>query len=74
MKTNSLTTLCGLALITFLAVSSTAAELNTLTPEEKAAGWKLLFDGKSTDGWRSFKKTTFPAKGWVVEAGVFCGI
>ena len=57
---------------TFLSHPAAAAELNTLTPEEKAAGWKLLFDGKSTDGWRTFKKTTFPAKGWVVEDGVLC--
>ena len=28
------------------------AKLNTLTAAEKAAGWKLLFDGKSLDGWR----------------------
>jgi hypothetical protein len=29
----------------------------------------LLFDGKTTQGWRSFKKNTFPSKGWVVEDG-----
>src|SRR6185436_2570098 len=34
------------------------------------AGWKLLFDGKSTSGWRSFKKQTFPDKGWIVEDGI----
>jgi len=28
---------------------------NMLTESEKKAGWKLLFDGKSTDGWRPFK-------------------
>lgn len=42
---------------------------NELTAQEKAEGWKLLFDGKSTAGWRSFKKDTFPDKGWVVENG-----
>ena len=52
-----------------VASSTFAAEPNTLTAEEKAAGWKLLFDGKSTDQWRSFKKDTFPAKGWRVEDG-----
>jgi hypothetical protein len=30
-----------------------AAEPNTLTPAESAAGWHLLFDGKSLDGWKA---------------------
>ncbi|MGV3772443.1 MAG: 3-keto-disaccharide hydrolase [Verrucomicrobiales bacterium] len=47
-----------------------AASLNELTPDEKKAGWKLLFDGKSTQGWRNFKKSTFPEKGWIVENGI----
>jgi hypothetical protein len=42
---------------------------NELSPQEKAAGWKLLFDGRTTKGWHSFKKTTFPSQGWVVEQG-----
>jgi hypothetical protein len=46
-----------------------AAEPNQLTPEETAAGWRLLFDGKTTQGWRSFRKDRFPSKGWVVEEG-----
>ena len=46
-----------------------AGEPNVLTPEEKAQGWKLLFDGKTTAGWRSFKKQTFPEQGWIIEDG-----
>jgi hypothetical protein len=45
------------------------APANQLTPEEKADGWKLIFDGRNTDGWRTFKQSSFPAKGWVVENG-----
>jgi hypothetical protein len=41
---------------------------NTLTPAEQAAGWRLLFDGSTTAGWRGFKQTVMPA-GWTVEAG-----
>jgi hypothetical protein len=42
---------------------------NQLTAAEKAAGWKLLFDGKSTDGWRGYKKSGFPDKGWTADGG-----
>lgn len=41
---------------------------NTLTEAEKAAGWKLLFDGKSTAGWHGFNKKPVSKK-WVVEDG-----
>lgn len=41
---------------------------NMLTEEEKAGGWKLLFDGKTTAGWRNFKKETIGAS-WIVENG-----
>ncbi|HYT62566.1 MAG TPA: hypothetical protein VEL50_01620, partial [Gemmatimonadales bacterium] len=34
---------------------SAAMRLNTLTPEERAAGWRLLFDGHSTAGWRGWQ-------------------
>jgi 3-keto-disaccharide hydrolase len=50
--------------------SGRAADLNQLTPKEKAAGWKLLFDGTNTAGWRGYKKQGFPAKGWKVEDGL----
>jgi len=42
---------------------------NELNAAERTAGWKLLFDGKTTAGWHTFKQETFPAKGWVVEDG-----
>ena len=53
-----------------LAAVSTAADPvpNTLTAEEEAAGWRLLFDGKSTDGWRNYKKDEV-GPGWKVEDG-----
>ena len=59
-----------LALALFLSAAAKAAEpaLNTLSDEEKAAGWKLLFDGKSTAGWRNFKKPDI-GSGWKVENG-----
>ncbi|MEM6966574.1 MAG: family 16 glycoside hydrolase, partial [Bacteroidota bacterium] len=44
----------------------TAVGNNQLTEAEKAAGWKLLFDGKKIDQWRNFKKETIGA-GWVID-------
>ena len=46
-----------------------SAEQATLTSAEREAGWKLLFDGTTTKGWRGFKKTGFPTKGWSIESG-----
>ena len=43
---------------------------NTLTDAEKAAGWRLLWDGKSTDGWRGAKTESFPTKGWKINVAV----
>src|SRR5438093_4151711 len=41
-----------------------AATLAAQSPRER-----LLFDGKTTNGWRGFKKSAFPEQGWVVENG-----
>lgn len=43
-------------------------EANTLTDEEKQAGWRLLFDGRTTADWRGFKSKVMPAS-WRVEDG-----
>ena len=47
-----------------------ADPLNELSAGEKAAGWKLLWDGKTLNGWRSFKKPGPPAHGWKIENGI----
>ena len=59
------------ALATFLIANAAIAAdsaPNTLSDEEKAAGWKLLFDGKTTTGWRNYKQSGI-APGWKVENG-----
>jgi len=48
----------------------TAAPPNTLTAAEKTAGWRLLWDGRTTDGWRSARSEGFPTQGWTIENGV----
>lgn len=45
-----------------------AASVSTLTPEERAAGWRLLFDGSTTRGWRGYRRTDIPS-GWQVVDG-----
>lgn len=44
---------------------------NTLTDKEKSEGWKLLFDGQTTAGWRSYQKKELN-KGWKVADGALC--
>ncbi len=44
-------------------------EPNTLTMEEKSNGWRLLWDGKTTDGWRSASGKDFPKQTWQIKDG-----
>jgi hypothetical protein len=74
MKTFGLFLLCALSTSLCCSPAGAAEKLdsappNQLTAEEKAAGWKLLFDGKTLNGWRNFKKPAAPTKGWGIEDG-----
>src|SRR6202035_873073 len=42
---------------------------NALTPEEKSAGWVLLFDGKSMTGWVDPRQKAPPGDGWSIDNG-----
>ncbi|MBO4656577.1 MAG: DUF1080 domain-containing protein [Bacteroidales bacterium] len=42
---------------------------NTLTPEEIADGWQLLFDGETLDGWHYFNGGDVDDGEWYVENG-----
>src|SRR5882762_2817817 len=53
-----------------LVLSLLQSPSNTLTPAERAAGWRLLFDGRTLAGWRGLGYDTVPTAHWVVVNGV----
>lgn len=55
--------------VSLAVLPACAQKMNTLTAKEKADGWKLLFDGKTTNGWHSARGGGFPSTGWAVQDG-----
>ena len=63
----------GAAAALALALPAGASDApNTLTAAEKAAGWRLLFDGTTTKGWRGYNKPDMAGMRWVVKDGAIC--
>ena len=51
----------------------TPSPVYTLTPEEKLAGWRLIFDGKNNYGLRGLTYNDFINRGWKIDHGtLFC--
>ncbi len=50
------------------------AALNGLTAAEKADGWMMLWDGKTTEGWRGIKSVEFPKSGWTIKEGILSSV
>lgn len=48
-------------------MAAPAAVPNTLSPQEQAAGWRLLFDGRSTAGWHTYGKKSVTAGSWKIQ-------
>jgi hypothetical protein len=60
------------AVVSLLLLPSPAAAQsapNQLTAADQAAGWQLLFDGRTLDGWRGYRRETVPEAGWEVKDG-----
>jgi hypothetical protein len=77
MKPKPLRVIRSLRLIRVLAwsglLAATAAAQqpgpNQLSAQERAAGWRLLFDGQTLNGWRGLGYDSVPTAHWKVEAG-----
>ena len=56
--------------VSLLPGSAADAPANVLSDAEKAAGWRLLWDGQTPAGWRTPRADRFPARGWEMTNGV----
>jgi hypothetical protein len=63
--------LAAVAGVHSVSQETSVTKLNTLSDAEKKEGWKLLFDGKTFNGLRSYFETMEPSKGWSIEEGCF---
>src|ERR1039458_5084074 len=57
------------ALLTTSCTTQGGTGHNTLSAQEKADGWRLLWDGKTTQGWHMPKSEAFPTKSWSLDNG-----
>lgn len=58
----------AVSILSIFSIAAFAQKANTLTAQEKKEGWKLLFDGKTTTGWRNFNSDKINP-GWKVADG-----
>lgn len=64
---NYILTFCILASL-FSCTSTKTVKLNSLSEKEIEAGWELLFDGKTTDNWKTFNAGE--VTGWKIIDGI----
>src|SRR5690242_8651421 len=67
IKLSSILAISSLILLSQSCTSSKSLD-NSLTQKEEKAGWKLLFDGKTTNGWHTYLQDTVGSK-WQVKDG-----
>lgn len=60
----------GVSTVPSTPVKKAATPLNELTTEEKSQGWRLLFDGKSTAGWRGYRSQETPPKWEILDGAI----
>ena len=59
-----------LLLVTLVFALNADAAVNTLNEDQKAKGWRMLFNGKNLDGWRTYPKAGTIGKAWAVKDGI----
>lgn len=69
---NSLLASCVCLLTAAVSAPLAQDAQNSLSASEKAAGWRLLFDGTTTKGWRGYNKPDTTGLRWVVRDGALC--
>jgi len=62
--------ICILGAFALITLPASAGPKAKLSKKEKADGWKLLFNGKNLDGWRTYIADGEIGEGWVVEDGM----
>jgi hypothetical protein len=67
-----ITMAAALAASISLVAAAAAQAPSQPSPAEQKAGWTLLFDGKSLDGWRAYKRPDASGTRWVVKDGLLC--
>lgn len=68
VRVSSVVTLLAVVLFPIAARATGETSPNTLSDSEKRAGWKLLFDGQTANGWRNYRKDKI-GDGWKAQAG-----
>jgi hypothetical protein len=52
-----------------VASAPSSGRANELSAAEQAAGWRLLFNGRTLNGWRGLGRDTIPTAHWMVQDG-----
>jgi hypothetical protein len=73
---NAASTIAAFVVALAVAFSSFATQaraqgtrMNVLSKQDKREGWKLIFDGKTTEGWHNYKKADV-SPGWIIKDGI----
>jgi hypothetical protein len=65
----TLTTAFAAVVVLAPVAAGLAQDANTLTSEDKARGWRLLFDGATMHGWEDPASSRPPGDAWLIEDG-----